>query len=108
MIDGGERYLPPPAQAQAQPAQAQAQAQAQWLPPLPPPLPPPLLEVLTGTGLVLLVIPLVKEATSPITPDEKLLTPFTIEAAKADPGRLGSEGCPVDPGEMLGEMLGPA
>jgi len=44
-----------------------------------------------GTGLDLSVTPLVKSVTSPITFAEKLCIPLTIEAAKAEPGRLGSE-----------------
>ena len=50
--------------------------------------------------MVLLVIPLVKLVTSPITLDEKFCTPPTTEAAKAPPGRVGRETCPVP-------MLGP-
>jgi len=85
-------YLPPPAQAQAQPAQAQAHAQ--WLPPLlPPPELLPLL-VATGMGLVLLVILLVKSPTLPMTLPDTFCTPFTIEAAKSEPGKWGSDRLP--------------
>ena len=75
-------YLPPPAQAQAQPAQAHAQ-------PPPPELPLPPDEV--GTGFVLPVTLLVKAPRPPITLAENPCTPFTIEAAKSDPGSVGSE-----------------
>jgi len=56
-----------PAQAQAQPAQAQAHAH----PPPPWKLPPPPLLLTTGTGLVRLVTPEVKDFTSPSTLLEK-------------------------------------
>ena len=52
-----------------------------------------------GTGLVTLVIPLVKLATLPKTFDEKFCTPLTTEAAKADPGRLGSDTVRPPPSE---------
>ena len=84
-------YLPPPAQAQAHPAQAHAQAQAH--PPPPPPCDLPALVVVGfGGGFVTLVIPLVKSLKFPITPPAKLWTPVAIDAAKSEPGRLGSEG----------------
>ena len=88
------RYRPPPAQAQAQPAQAQAHAQ--WPPP-PPWKPPPEL-VATGTGLVRLVTPEVKDFTSPSTLPEKPWTPPTTEAAKAEPGMLTGERPPPEDG----------
>ena len=90
-----QNQRPPPAQAQAQPAQAQAQAH-------PPPLRPELLERLGGGGgLVRFVIELVNSVTLPTTPLEKFCTPCTMEAAKVDPGRVGSErppppGLPVE------------
>lgn len=43
-----------------------------------------------GAGFVLLVTPLVKELTFPITPAETAETEFTTEAAAFEPGRLGS------------------
>lgn len=78
-------YLPPPAQAHAHPAQAQAHAHE--LPPPPLLQPPPLRLVDFGTGLVFLVIPLVKSVMLPITPPANDSTPRTIEAAKSEPGR---------------------
>ena len=85
-------YRPPPAQAQAQPAQAQAQAHE--CPP--PPLERPPLLLATGTGLVRLVTPEVKDFTSPSTLLENPWTPPTTEAAKAEPGRLTGERPPED------------
>ena len=53
----------------------------------------PLLLLVTalGTGLVRLVIPPVKSVRLPITPAEKPWTLLTIDAAKSEPGRCGSE-----------------
>jgi hypothetical protein len=47
--------------------------------------------VVTGTGLVLLVIPVVKSVILPTTFPEKFCTPVTIDAAKSAPGSLGME-----------------
>ena len=93
-------YRPPPAQAQAQPAQAQAQAQ----PPPPPKLLPLLVDL--GTGLVLLVILLVKSVTLPITPLEKSCTPVTTDAANVPPGKVGSEIPPPLPPDGADVVLG--
>jgi hypothetical protein len=90
-------YRPPPAHAQAHPAQAHAQAHE--CPP--PPEKPPLLAFTTGTGLVRLVTPEVKDFTSPNTLLENPWTPVTTEAAKAEPGRL-TEPRPPDGAETEG------
>ena len=82
-------YLPPPAHAQAHPAQAQAHAQPPENPPPPRPDERNVLEDGLGAGFVLLVTPLVKELTLPITPAENAETEFTTDAAAFEPGRLG-------------------
>jgi hypothetical protein len=78
---------PPPAQAHAQPAQAQAQAH-----PLPPPREKELREVDGGGGgLVVFVTPLVNPTRLVTRFEAVVCTPFTTEAAKSEPGRVGSE-----------------
>lgn len=86
-------YRPPPAQAQAHPAQAQAQAQAQPLPPLLLYRPP---EETLGGGLVDWVTPPVKPVMLLTMRPAVFWTPFTIEAAKAAPGSVGSCTRPVE------------
>jgi hypothetical protein len=54
--------------------------------------------VTTGTGLVRLVTPEVKDFTSPSTLPEKPWTPPTTEAAKAEPGMLTGERLPPEVG----------
>jgi len=101
-----KRYRPPPAQAQAQPAHAHAQAHP------PPPLRPPReLDEGFGGGLVTLVTRLVKSVTLPITFCEKVCTPVTMDAAKSEPGKFGTEGMetegldpPVEAGADRGKV----
>jgi len=82
-------YRPPPAQAQAHPAQAQAHAQPLENPPPLLPLPRKVLEVVTGTGLVLAVTAPVNEDMFPTAPVENAVTVLTTDAAASEPGRLG-------------------
>jgi hypothetical protein len=57
--------------------------------------------VVTGTGLVLLVIAPVNSEIFPTTLLEKFCTPVTIDPAKADPGKVGMVNPPP-----LGLLLG--
>lgn len=61
----------------------------------------------TGTGLVRLVMLLVKFVISPTTLEEKFCTVFTTDAAKVEPGRLGrfTEVPPPMPGVLLAGWL---
>jgi len=60
-------------------------------------------EVDLGIGFVTFVTLDVKLVIFPTTPAEKLCTPLTIDAAKSEPGRFGSD---VPPEEGLLEETG--
>ena len=62
------------------------------------------MDVDLGTGLVASVIFEVKFVMFPTTPAEKLCTPFTIDAAKSEPGRCGNTE-PPDEGVAEGMEL---
>jgi len=47
--------------------------------------------LVTGMGLVRLVMPLVKSDTLPMTPAAMPVMPLTIEAAKFEPGMFGRD-----------------
>lgn len=63
-----------------------------------------------GGGLVTFVTPLVNSVMLPTTREEKLCTPVTTEAAKADPGRVGmlGPGRPEGPAVVIGPEVGRA
>ncbi len=49
-----------------------------------------------GGGLVTLVTRLVKSETLPMTRCEKVCIPTATEEAKSEPGRLGTDGIPLE------------